>query len=29
MPAVSRGQPARLYVARELLGLASASPLRA
>jgi len=28
-PSVSRGQPARLYVARELLGLAGANPLRA
>ncbi|MGZ6895725.1 MAG: Fic family protein [Acidimicrobiia bacterium] len=28
-PAVSRGQPARLFAARELLGLAGANPLRA
>jgi hypothetical protein len=28
-PAVSRGQPARLFAARELLALAGASPLRA
>jgi Fic family protein len=29
LPSVSRGQPARLYAARELLGLAGATPLRA
>jgi Fic family protein len=29
VPPVGRGQPARLYAARELLGLAGANPLRA
>ena len=28
VPSVTRGQPARLYAARDLLGLAGASPLR-